>query len=59
MIAARDGYVGLVNLLLGAGADMGGTVASVLEALNHAGHSALSLATDSRGITLLEQAQSA
>lgn len=56
MIAARDGYAEIVSLLLEDGADVGATVASVPEAFNQAGHSALSLAADSRIIALLEQA---
>lgn len=59
MIAARDGRAEIVRLLLEAGADVGAAVASVPEAYNHAGRSALSLASDDQVIALLGQAKSA
>ncbi len=59
MIAARDGHAEIVSLLIEAGADIRATVATVPEARDHAGRSALSLASDSQIIALLEQPRSA
>ena len=59
MIAVRDGHVEIVRLLLEAGADIWATVAAVPEARDYAGRSALSLASDSQIIALLEQAEAA